>query len=1348
MHSKLVFVALVAFLVTVQAAHVDVASPDAKFDCTADFTKDTTLKTCTAKCKPFYEKQYTTYEKCYKCCATHDREKPLCPEHDGKVCNGKSGFCDSDTGKCRCFGGFSGRACQIRPVNCPEHDGKICGGNGDCSADFTGCVCHRGYSGKACQYRASGAVLITSDFCDSYTRGAGQFRRLVDYALAHSYIRPKGEKRVVATLPSVRTGYSLSDPSDNNCDSKAAKNYIISAAKRVETIWRLTDSALRNVDTLWLVQERFSAVLSPAETMALGNFVRRGGSILAFFGHEAGFNPDFDLWAREAFGVQMEESAECRASGKVKPTSSCPKDLAVPFNWARNCHESMRILGGSKAKVIMKGTATSNSVHHGGWGKGDSVETVLVPGGALEDCPTAGKNDVPCNGRGYCSGDGVCRCIDGWGGTACTNPPKCPYNAKGTCGGNGVCDSSAKKCKCDPGWTGDMCEDKVGKNGAITFVSDYCNSYNRGGPHFERVMNYVFSSVDIPMKEKPVVVEIGKKRNGYSFQAPYGRDSGCPDTGAKNWIKKRAAKVISIDEVTRENLRGAHVLYIVQDAQSINGHNGLVPSFTEDEAEAIFEFAQRGGAIASFFGHEASKADPDFGMWAKLFGVSLNEAGKCLGQGIAEVNYKMNPRVAKPLQVPVHWTSNCHEDVHVLDKSYAMTVLSHKHGGELAVVPPHSMPLVGAPHKIIRTSCPAATCIDRVNNLGIKISHVTNEHGNKITNAHSGQKVRIHITKPPHMIHFSLIHDGKCMGKFADSGGSFPWTIPEVDQYHVGKLGIELTDKCSASFSSFDFQLSPKYEAHFGEQKPATAVAHKISQGVVNTLNAKEWTVTADVTTPAVDTKPGWQAIFGPIGQLFFGSPVTDGKNNLARSRWNLGRQGSPHPTVYDWKNENMYLKPATRTQIVLHRIGDIIEVYINGVLSGIARPERDFTYSGTTLCIGGGFCDSSNHGRELWTGQVHAVNIFKGRKIVPPAPVCSSKCAAKGFIYTGAPGPDDLEILKVTNKHGDPVTSAVSGEELTITFDQPAHEIHLATAVGNECFNPGHAGLQDSKFQSAISTKTNTYKWTVPKNLGEPITGPIGFVTTDCKYAKSAFDFTIRAPRAHSCAELKKLNPGAGDGEFDLWTLDNRSTFKAKCDMSSDGGGWTLVSTNNGQSSKYLYGSSMKEYIAKNIDNLVVRTSVATKSRTYKRFTKNEGVRGNDHFGNSAWYAVCKQKWADKWGTTKDWGLNKDLSTTVATTHKAAQKQPKTAWKYNMVDACARSLTASDGSTFVAQTGTYYGGWQAHCGALVANPKTFPYAAGCAVNHHFAKTGPEGESTARYSSRMKDVVSIEFWIR
>lgn len=73
-------------------------------------------------------------------------------------------------GKCGCFPGYSGDACQFR--TCPTVNGAPCAGNGTCSLESI-CICDEGYSGEACnctQDQATGKTVCKGTVGNAATK--------------------------------------------------------------------------------------------------------------------------------------------------------------------------------------------------------------------------------------------------------------------------------------------------------------------------------------------------------------------------------------------------------------------------------------------------------------------------------------------------------------------------------------------------------------------------------------------------------------------------------------------------------------------------------------------------------------------------------------------------------------------------------------------------------------------------------------------------------------------------------------------------------------------------------------------------------------------------------------------------------------------------------------------------------------------------------------------------------------------------------------------------------------------------------------------------------------------------
>ena len=78
-----------------------------------------------------------------------------------------------------------------------------------------------------------------------------------------------------------------------------------------------------------------------------------------------------------------------------------------------------------------------------GW-TGDYCEVLGCPGFPSD-----------CSGHGICGAEGICFCVPGWSGSACSDA-----NCQDNCNSRGVCDDSGDvpKCLCGPGYFGESCQ--------------------------------------------------------------------------------------------------------------------------------------------------------------------------------------------------------------------------------------------------------------------------------------------------------------------------------------------------------------------------------------------------------------------------------------------------------------------------------------------------------------------------------------------------------------------------------------------------------------------------------------------------------------------------------------------------------------------------------------------------------------------------------------------------------------------------------------------------------------------------------------------------------------------------
>lgn len=131
---------------------------------------------------------------------------------------------------------------------------------------------------------------------------------------------------------------------------------------------------------------------------------------------------------------------------------------------------------------------------------------------------------------------------------------------------------------------------------------------------------------------------------------------------------------------------------------------------------------------------------------------------------------------------------------------------------------------------------------------------------------------------------------------------------------------------------------------------------------------------------------------------------------------------------------------------------------------------------------------------------------------------------------------------------------------------------------------------------------------------------------------------------------------------------------------------------------------------------------------------------------GNPKYIAEAKPTWADAY-SGNHWGFSPLMSRSVCTWHTCASGDPSGYFQNNIMSQSHRTITASDGNTFVACANTYYSGWGVYYGGMVLTPNTCQ-SKGCSQSSGFVTVGPEGQTNQSYISLMNGITTIKFWSR
>lgn len=188
----------------------------------------------------------------------------------------------------------------------------------------------------------------------------------------------------------------------------------------------------------------------------------------------------------------------CSAHGKCGAYDMC----TCYRNWMSNdCSERVCQFGAAHVDTP-KGDLDASGGKLSGPGTTVIVNDAVYPMGTQEQFPSMMNSDdtvltntahsyYECSNKGICDrATGTCACFDGYDGSACQRQ-SCPTSSAGQCSGHGVCESIrtladrdfenvyrlwdeeiTMGCRCDGGYTGPDCSQKVCKYGADPLYYD------------------------------------------------------------------------------------------------------------------------------------------------------------------------------------------------------------------------------------------------------------------------------------------------------------------------------------------------------------------------------------------------------------------------------------------------------------------------------------------------------------------------------------------------------------------------------------------------------------------------------------------------------------------------------------------------------------------------------------------------------------------------------------------------------------------------------------------------------------------------------------------------------------
>eukprot|EP00727_Mastigamoeba_balamuthi_P004624 m51a1_g1416 putative low quality protein: tenascin-x (2078) ;mRNA; f:40510-48712 len=338
-------------------------------------------------------------------------------------CSGGHGTCNRQTGKCSCYPGYEGEACELIPCTLF----KNCSSHGTCDMSDGHCVCDNatGWQPPSCDINSCSHL----NGCTSKTRGLCDTKRGVCNCVYPYY----GDMCEYMWCT-------------KNCSGHGACNHTTGKCSCNDT-WQGTDC---------------SAPVVPCLNGCSGHGIcnTHNGTCKCY----TRYYPPSDC------SLKLCQPANCSGNGKcIDHNGTCQCN----YGWSGPaCATASRPCPGCSAHGRCN-SWTGECVCNSGWSGANCTVAKCIPaclnGGvcnpttAVCECPKPYgppicafkdlKCPSNCNNHGKCLDNSTCACYGSW------QPPNCSWAAcPGSCGAHGTCDTTRGVCVCESGYYGNLCQ--------------------------------------------------------------------------------------------------------------------------------------------------------------------------------------------------------------------------------------------------------------------------------------------------------------------------------------------------------------------------------------------------------------------------------------------------------------------------------------------------------------------------------------------------------------------------------------------------------------------------------------------------------------------------------------------------------------------------------------------------------------------------------------------------------------------------------------------------------------------------------------------------------------------------